>query len=698
MTSEFSLEKTRNIGIIAHIDAGKTTVTERILYYTGKKHKVGEVHEGQAEMDWMEQEKERGVTITSAATTVFWTPNKGGETRINIIDTPGHIDFTAEVQRSLRVLDGGVVVFDGVAGVEPQSETVYHQAEKFKIPLIAFINKMDRMGADFYADLDSIYEKLTTNAHPIQLPIGAEANFKGIVDLFTRKAKFYLDEMGKDIEEREIPAELNNKVEEYRHKLIEAIVEHDEKLMHEYLDGKEPEINELKRVLRQAVIQGKLIPVLCGSALKNKGIQSLLDAICEYLPSPLDVPSVEGILPQTEEKKVIKADKNEPFTALSFKIATDPYVGRLCYIRVYSGSLNAGSYILNTTTGNKERVGRIVQMHANQRKELKQVYTGEIAAIVGIKNTSTGDTLCDPDHPVILESIIFPDPVISVAIEPKTKSDQEKMGQAITKLIEEDPTFKVKTDEETNQTIISGMGELHLEIIVDRLNREFNVHANVGQPRVAYKEAITADIQIEGKYIHQSGGRGQYGHCWLKLEPMERGKGFEFVDKIKGGAIPKEYVPAIKKGVIESMEAGVLAGYPVVDMKVTVYDGSFHEVDSSEAAFKIAANRAIRDGVQQAKPIILEPVMKVEVVVPEKFMGEVIGDLNSRRAQVQGTKTRGQIKLVDALVPLGEMFGYTTSLRSLTEGRGSSTMEFFHYAPVPKNVQENIVGEKVEKK
>jgi len=697
MTSEFSLEKTRNIGIIAHIDAGKTTVTERILYYTGKKHKVGEVHEGQAEMDWMEQEKERGVTITSAATTVFWTPNKGEETRINIIDTPGHIDFTAEVQRSLRILDGGVVVFDGVAGVEPQSETVYHQAEKFKIPLIAFINKMDRMGADFYADLDSIHERLTSNAYPVQLPIGAEANFKGVIDLFARKAKFYLDEMGENIEEGEIPAELKDKVEEYRHKLIETIVEHDEKLMHGYLDGKEPEINELKRVLRQAVIQGKLIPVLCGSALKNKGVQSLLDAICEYLPSPLDVPPVKGTVPRTEEKEIRKADKNGPFAALSFKIATDPYVGRLCYVRVYSGSLNAGSYILNTTTGNKERVGRIVQMHANQRKELKQVYAGEIAAIVGIKNTSTGDTLCDPDHPIILESITFPDPVISVAIEPKTKSDQEKMGQAITKLVEEDPTFKVKSDEETGQTIISGMGELHLEIIVDRLSREFNVHANVGQPRVAYKEAITADIQVEGKYIHQSGGRGQYGHCWLKLEPMERGKGFEFVDKIKGGAIPREYVPAIKKGVIESMEAGVLAGYPVVDMKVTVYDGSFHEVDSSEAAFKIAANRAIRDGVQQAKPILLEPVMKVEVVVPEKFMGEVIGDLNSRRAQVQGTKTRGQVKLVDALVPLGEMFGYTTSLRSLTEGRGSSTMEFFHYAPVPKNVQENIVGEKVEK-
>ena len=698
MSSEFSLERTRNIGIIAHIDAGKTTVTERILYYTGKKHKVGEVHEGEAEMDWMAQEKERGVTITSAATTVFWTLDKGEQIRINIIDTPGHIDFTAEVQRSLRVLDGGIVVFDGVAGVEPQSETVYHQAEKFNIPLIAFINKMDRIGADFYADLDSIHERLTTNACPLQLPIGAEANFKGVIDLFTRRAKIYLDEMGKEIKDEDIPADLIDKVEEYRHKLIEVIIEHDEKLMHQYLEGKEPEIDKLKKILRQAVIQGKIIPVLCGSALKNKGVQLLLDAICEYLPSPLEVPPVEGIIPETGEKQTRPADKNEPFAALAFKIATDPYVGRLCYFRVYSGSLAAGSYVLNATTGNKERVGRIVQMHANQRQEIKEISAGEIAAIVGIKNTGTGDTLCDPDHPIILESITFPDPVISVAIEPKTKSDQEKMGLAITKLVEEDPTFKVKSDKETGQTIISGMGELHLEIIVDRLNREFNVNANVGQPRVAYKETITADTEVEGKYIHQSGGRGQYGHCWLKLEPMERSKGFEFIDKIKGGTIPKEYIPAIKKGVIEAMEAGVLAGYPVVDMKATVYDGSFHEVDSSEAAFKIAANRAIRDGVQKANPVLLEPMMKIEVVVPEKFMGEVIGDLNSRRAQVQGTKTRGQVKLVDALVPLAEMFGYTTALRSLTEGRGSLTMEFSHYSQVPRNIQENIVGEKIEKK
>ena len=698
MTSEFSIEQTRNIGIIAHIDAGKTTVTERILYYTGKKHKVGEVHEGQAEMDWMVQEKERGVTITSAATTVFWTPFKQEWVRINIIDTPGHIDFTAEVQRSLRVLDGGVVVFDGVAGVEPQSETVYHQAEKFNVPLIAFINKMDRVGADFYADLDSIHERLTSNAYPLQLPIGYEANFKGVIDLFSRQAKIYLDEMGKEIKIEEIPSELKDKSEAYRHKLIEVIVEHDEKLMHQYLGGKEPEIDELKKVLRKAVINGKIIPVLCGSALKNKGVQLLLDAICDYLPSPLDVPPVEGLDPKTGEKQTRPADKNEPLAALAFKIATDPYVGRLCYFRVYSGSLLAGSYVLNATTGNKERVGRIVQMHANQRKELKQVSAGEIAAIVGIKNTSTGDTLCSSNHPIVLESITFPDPVISVAIEPKTKSDQEKMGMAITKLVEEDPTFKVKTDEETGQTIISGMGELHLEIIVDRLKREFSVNANVGQPRVAFKETINSVIKSEGKYIHQSGGRGQYGHCLLKLEPLERGKGFEFVDKIKGGVIPREYIPAIKKGVIEAMNGGVIAGYPVIDMMVTVYDGSFHEVDSSEAAFKIAANRAIRDGVKRANPILLEPVMKTEVIVPEKFMGEVIGDLNSRRAQIQGTKTRGQIKLVDALVPLAEMFGYTTALRSITEGRGSSTMEFSHYAQVPRNIQENIVGETIEKK
>jgi len=695
MPEKFSLEQTRNIGIIAHIDAGKTTVSERILYYTGKKHKVGEVHEGQAEMDWMVQERERGVTITAAATTVFWKPLVSTQeekmVKINIIDTPGHIDFTAEVQRSLRVLDGGVVIFDGVAGVEPQSETVWHQAEKFNVPLIAFVNKMDRMGANFYADLNSIHERLTKNAYPVQLPIGAESNFKGIIDLFTRRARIYLDKMGKESKEEDIPDNMKEETEKHRHKLVEAIVENDNRLMEQYLEGKEISVEELKKSLRQAVIKGKLIPVLCGSALRNKGVQLLLDAICFYLPSPLDVPPAKGKSPKTEEEIIRKTDEKEPFAALAFKIATDPYVGRLCYFRVYSGALLTGSYVLNTSTNNKERIGRIVRMHTNHREEVEQVSAGDIAAIVGIKNTSTGDTLCDPNQPIILESISFPEPVVSVAIEPKTKSDQEKMGLAIGKLVEEDPTFKVKTNEETGQTIISGMGELHLEIIVDRLKREFSVDANVGRPQVAYKETITSNVETEGKYIHQSGGRGQYGHCWLKLEPLERGKGFEFIDKLKGGAIPREYVPAIKKGVIEAMSEGVIAGYPVVDMMVTLYDGSFHEVDSSEMAFKIAANRAIREGVKNAKPTLLEPVMSIEVVVPEKFLGEVIGDLNSRRAQIQGTKTRGQIKLIDAIVPLAEIFGYTTALRSMTEGRGSSTMELSHYAPIPKNIQEKII-------
>ncbi len=692
MSTEHKLEQVRNIGIIAHIDAGKTTVSERILYYTGKKHKVGEVHEGQAEMDWMEQERERGVTITSAATTVFWSNSSGENTKINIIDTPGHIDFTAEVQRSLRILDGGVVVFDGVAGVEPQSETVYHQAEKFEIPLIGFVNKMDRTGADFYADLESIYERLTKNAHPLQLPIGSETNFKGIVDLFTRKAHIYSDEMGMEVEIKDAPEDLKEKIEKYRTEIIEAIIEGDEQLMHEYLEGKEPDLKILRKLLRQAVIKGKIVPILCGSALKNKGIQPLLDAISFYLPSPLDVPPVEGIDPKTEEKSIRMADEKEPFAALAFKIATDPYVGRLCYFRVYSGSLTSGSYVLNTTTKNKERVGRIVQMHANQRKEIDQVSAGDIAAIVGIKNTTTGDTLCDVNNPIILESISFPNPVISVAIEPKTKLDQEKMGLAIAKLVEEDPTFRVKTDEETGQTIISGMGEFHLEIIVDRLKREFNVNVNVGQPQVAYKETITTTVKSEGKYIHQSGGRGQYGHCWLELEPKERGGGFEFIDKIKGGAIPREFVPAIKKGVIQAMSEGALAGYPLVDMKVTVYDGSFHDVDSSEAAFKIAATRAVKDGVKKANPALLEPIMKLEVVVPEKFMGDVIGDLNSRRSQIQETKDRGQVKIVHALSPLSEMFGYTTALRSVTEGRGSSNMEFDHYVPTPANVQAKLTN------
>ncbi|MEK7580007.1 MAG: elongation factor G [Patescibacteria group bacterium] len=693
MPREYSLEKTRNIGIIAHIDAGKTTVSERILFYTGKKHKIGEVHEGLAEMDWMEQERERGITITSAATTCFWR-----DCRINLIDTPGHIDFTAEVQRSLRVLDGGVVVFDGVAGVEPQSETVYHQAEKFGVPLLGFVNKMDRMGADFYAAVKAIREKLNSHSYPIQLPIGAESNFKGIIDVLNRKSIVYSDsdEEGKQFQEEETSADLKEVVEKYRHELIEAIIEHDDDLMSQYLEGKEPPVDELKRVLRKAVVAGKIIPILCGSALKNKGVQFLLDAVCDYLPSPLDIPPVEGIDPQTNQSIFRKADDNEPFSSLAFKITTDPFVGKLCYFRVYSGHLAAGSYVLNSKTGNKERIGRIVRMHANKREDVSDVYSGEIAAIVGMKCTTTGDTLCDVDRPIVLESIIFPEPVISIAVEPKTKNDQEKMGTALSKLAEEDPTFRISTNEETGQTIIAGMGELHLDIIVDRMRREFKVDVNVGRPQVAYKETISKIVESEGKYIHQSGGRGQYGHCWLRLEPMERGKGFEFVEEIKGGTIPKEYIPAIRKGAQEALSNGVYAGYPLIDIRVVVYDGSYHEVDSSEAAFKIAASRSIKSGVMNACPILLEPIMKIEVVVADQFMGEVIGDLNSRRAQIQSTHDRGQMKIIDASVPLGEVFGYATILRSNTEGRGSYSMEFSHYAEVPRNVVEKIIN--VEKK
>ncbi|MCX7778995.1 MAG: elongation factor G [Patescibacteria group bacterium] len=688
MPREYSLEKTRNIGIIAHIDAGKTTVTERILYYTGKKHKVGEVHYGTTDMDWMELEKEHGVTITAAATTCFWQ-----DCRINIIDTPGHIDFTAEVQRSLRVLDGAVVVFDGVAGVEPQSETVWHQAEKFNVPIIAFINKMDRLGADFYGSLKSIHERLTKNAYPIQLPIGAENNFKGVVDLLKEKAIIYLDEMGKEIKEEVPPPDLKEKIREYRHRLIEAIVEHDDKLMHQYLEGQEIKIEDLKKVLRKAIVEAKIVPVLCGSALKNKGVQPLLDAICDYLPSPLEVKPIEGFDPKTKEKIIRKPSDEEPFAALVFKIAADPFAGTLNYFRVYSGKLQAGSYVLNANNNEKERISRILRMHANKREEVKEIYAGEIAASVGLKNTATGHTLCDENHPIILEEITFPEPVISVAIEPKTKADQEKMSLVLSKLTQEDPTFKVKTDEETQQTIISGMGEFHLDILIERMKREFGLEVNVGKPQVAYKETITKPIKVEGKYIHQSGGRGQYGHCWLRLEPAERGKGFEFIDEIKGGIIPKEYIPAIKKGVIEALNEGVLAGYPVVDLKVAVYDGSFHEVDSSEIAFKIAAQRAIKEGEKMAAPVLLEPIMKLEVIVPEKFMGEVIGDLNAKRAKILETRTRGEARVIDALVPLAEMFGYATILRSMTEGRGSFTMEFSHYEEVPTNIQEKITTE-----
>ncbi|MFA5953959.1 MAG: elongation factor G [Patescibacteria group bacterium] len=692
MPRDYTFEKTRNIGIIAHIDAGKTTVTERILFYTGKKHKIGEVHEGEATMDWMEQERERGITITAAATTCFWKDN-----RINIIDTPGHIDFTVEVQRSLRVLDGGVVVFDGVAGVEPQSETVWHQADKFHVPRICFINKMDRTGADFYADLASIHERLNPLAYPIQLPIGAEENFLGIIDLLTQKAFFYTDELGTKFEERDIPDDMKEKVATYRAKLIDAIVEQDEVLMEQYLGGTEPSLADLKRVLHKATIAQTIIPVLCGSALKNKGVQQLLDAVVDYLPSPIEVPPVMATIPDSEEQVLIPADDSEPFTALAFKVAIDPFVGKLCFFRVYSGTLKSGSYVLNTVTDERERIGRIVRLHANSREEVDMVYAGDIAAAVGLGNTFTGHTICDPARPVVLESITFPEPVISVAVEPKTKADQEKMGIALQKLAEEDPTFKVRSDEETGQTIISGMGELHLDIIVDRMKREFKVEATVGKPQVAYRETIRKVSEAEGKYIKQSGGRGQYGHCWLRVSPRKEGAGFEFVDEVKGGAIPREYIPAVRKGVQEALDRGVLAGYPMIDVSVAVYDGSYHDVDSSEAAFKIAASMAFQEGCKRANPVLLEPMMKTEIITPEQFMGDVIGDVNARRGQVQEMRERGGMRVIDALVPLAEMFGYATELRSMSQGRASHSMEFAHYSEVPRNVTETIVGERAKK-
>ncbi len=692
MPREYSLEKTRNIGIIAHIDAGKTTVSERILFYTGKKHKLGEVHEGEATMDWMEQERERGITITSAATTCFWR-----DCRLNLIDTPGHVDFTAEVERSLRVLDGGVVIFDGVAGVESQSETVWHQADKYHVPRIAFINKMDRMGADFYYDMGTIHDRLTKTAHPVQLPIGAAETFKGIIDLFTRRAFIYNDDLGMNIEETDVPEDMKDQVEEYRGKLVEAIVENDENLMNKYLAGEEIAVEDLKKVLRKAVINNKIVPILCGSALKNKGVQKLLDAVTEYLPSPLDVPPIIAQMADDPEKNMEITPKDDAkFVGLAFKIATDPYVGKLCFFRVYQGVLTSGSYVVNTTTGERERIGRIVRMHANHREEVNEIYAGEIAAAIGLKNTFTGHTLCDESLKVVLENITFPEPVISIAIEPKTKADQEKMGVALQKLAEEDPTFQVRTDEETTQTIISGMGELHLEILVDRMKREFNVEANTGKPQVAYRETIKKMAEAEGKYIRQSGGRGQYGHCWLRVEPQDRGKGFEFVDEIKGGVVPREYVPAIQKGVKEALDKGIIAGYPVVDVKVAVYDGSYHEVDSSEAAFKIAGSFAVQEGVKKASPVLLEPIEKVEVVTPEEYMGDVVGDLNSRRGQIKEMRDRSNLKVIEAEVPLAEMFGYATQLRSMTQGRASYSMEFLQYSEVPNNILEKIKGEKAK--
>jgi elongation factor G len=701
---QYPIEKTRDIGIIAHIDAGKTTVTERVLFYTGISHKIGEVHEGEATMDWMEQEKERGITITAAATTCFWTPRgylskEGGpgQYRINIIDTPGHIDFTVEVQRSLRVLDGAVVVFDGVAGVEPQSETVWRQADKFKVPRICFINKLDRLGASFEKSLESIWQRLTPKAVAMQIPIGLEENHQGVIDLIKMKAYRFAGGYGQEVIEEEIPEELKKQSEDYRNKLIEKIVEQDDQLMEKYLNGEEVKEEDLRRVLRQATINYQLVPVFCGSALKNKAVQLLLDGIIDYLPAPTDLPPVEGFDLKDETKKLVRESKDEePLAALVFKVATDPFVGQLAYLRVYSGILSSSSYVLNSNTGNKERIGRILRMHANKREEVKEIYAGDIAAVVGLKNTTTGDTLTDPNQPIILEKITFPEPVISIAIEPKTKADQEKMALALRRLAEEDPTFQIKGDPETGQTIISGMGELHLEVIVDRMLREFKVEANIGQPQVAYKETIRGTAEAEGKYIRQTGGRGQYGHVWLRVEPQEQGQGFEFVDAIKGGIIPQEFIPAVEKGVKEAMDKGVLAGYPLVDLKVTLYDGSYHEVDSSEIAFKIAGSVALQEAAKQAKPVLLEPIMKLEVVTPEQFMGEVIGDLNSKRGKIERMEDRGEgisrVKVIDAQVPLANMFGYATQLRSMTQGRATFTMEFDHYAEVPKNVAEEIIG------
>ena len=703
MAREYSLDKTRNIGIIAHIDAGKTTVSERVLFYTGKKHKIGEVHEGEAEMDWMEQEKERGITITSAATTCFWNLPKflGGDgkelARINIIDTPGHIDFTAEVQRSLRVLDGAVVVFDGVAGVEPQSETVWRQADKYKVPRICFINKMDRMGADFYKSYRSILDRLGANAVPIQLPIGSEANFQGIIDLIKNKAIIYKDDLGKDIEVTDVPEDLKQDADAYRNRMIEKIAESDDIMLEKYLNGHVFSEEELHIGLRKATVAFKIVPVLTGSALKNKGVQNMLDAVISYLPSPLDVPPIHAHDVKDHEKIIVKtASDSEPFAALAFKIATDPFVGTLTFFRVYSGTLKAGSYVLNSIKGEKERIGRIVRMHAASREDVTDVYAGEIAAAVGLKYSTTGDTLCDEKSPIVLEKIEFPEPVISVAIEPKTKADQEKMGIALQKLAQEDPTFRIKTDNETNQTLIAGMGELHLEIIVERMKREFKVGANVGRPQVSYKETITTGSKAEGKYIRQTGGRGQYGHVYLEIAPKERGEGFEFIDKIVGGSIPREFIAPVGKGVKEAMDRGVVAGYPLIDMSVTLYDGSYHDVDSSEMSFQIAGSMALQEAVKRAKPVLLEPIMKVEVVSPEEYFGDVMGDLNSKRGRIEGSSDRGNAKVIDSKVPLAEMFGYATQLRSMTQGRANYTMEFDHYEQVPRNITEQIIEGKVK--
>ena len=688
MADKISLDKTRNIGIMAHIDAGKTTTTERILYYTGVNYKIGEVHEGTATMDWMEQEQERGITITSAATTCFWKNH-----RINIIDTPGHVDFTIEVERSLRVLDGAVAVFDGVAGVEPQSETVWRQADKYKVPRICFVNKMDRTGANYFRCVDMIRTRLNAVPVVMQIPMGLEENFKGIIDIAKMKAYLYKDEtLGAEYDIIDVPEEFNADSKKYHDEFIERACDFNDSLMEKYLAGEEVDVELAKKAIRQAALEFKVVPVFCGSAFKNKGVQPLLDAVVDYLPSPLDVPPMSGINPKTEKEEIRRPSDDEPFSALAFKIASDPYTGQLTYIRVYSGVLASGSYVYNSVKDSKERIGRLLKMHANKKEEIKEVHAGDIAAAVGLRNTTTGDTLCDESSIIVLESMEFPDPVISVAIEPKTKADQEKLGLSLQKLTIEDPSFKVKTDLETGQTIISGMGELHLEIIVDRLTREFKVDANVGKPQVAYKETINKKVESEGKFIRQSGGRGQYGHVWLEIEPLGKGAGYEFVNKIKGGVIPQEYIPAINKGVAEALTTGVLAGYPVVDVKVSVFDGSFHDVDSSEMAFKIAASMAFKDGAKKANPALLEPIMKVEVLVPEEFMGDVIGDLNSRRGKILNLEARAGIQAINAEVPLAQMFGYSTDLRSKTQGRANYTMEFLKYEQVPKVISEEIIA------
>ena len=696
MPRKVTLENTRNIGIMAHIDAGKTTTTERILYYTGVNYKIGETHEGTATMDWMEQEQERGITITSAATTCYWKGSKEQfpQTRINIIDTPGHVDFTVEVERSLRVLDGSVTVMCAKGGVEPQSETVWRQADHYHVPRMIYVNKMDITGADFYHVLDMVHDRLKCNAVPIQLPVGKEDTFKGIIDLVEMNADMYYDQLGKDMRVEPIPEDMMDLAKEYREKLLDAVSMFDDEIMEMYLEGQEIPTAKIRKAIRQATVAVEMVPVVCGSSYRNKGVQKLLDAIVDYMPAPTDIPAIKGTNPKTDEEEDRHPSDDEPFSALAFKIMTDPYVGRLCFFRVYSGTLNTGSAVLNATKGKRERVGRLLQMHANHREDLETVYSGDIAAVVGLKNTTTGDTLCDEKHPIILESMEFPEPVIRVAIEPKTKAGQEKMGLALAKLAEEDPTFRTYTDEETGQTIIAGMGELHLEIIVDRLLREFKVEANVGAPQVAYKETVRKKVNHETKYKRQSGGSGQYGHVKITLEPNESGKGYEFVNAVVGGAIPKEFIPAVDAGIQGAMQAGVLAGYPVVDVKVTLYDGSYHEVDSSEMAFKIAGSMAFKEAMREADPVLLEPIMKVCVIVPDEYMGDVIGDLNARRGQIQGYEMRAGAQQIDAFVPLAEMFGYATDLRSRTQGRGQYTMEPSHYIELPKGLQEKLINKR----